>query len=98
MNNLRDRGWPNPHPVAGERFFLFPCNDSAAFANSLVVRCAGRGRMVMTQAIRKSPAAPADDQVGKAVEDPGLQTALVHHALAILSKCLARRAVADRME
>jgi len=52
----------------------------------------------MTEAIRKSRAAPPDDPVAKAVEDPNLQAALVNHALAILSRHLANRAVADRLE
>lgn len=52
----------------------------------------------MPQAVTQSAAAPPDDPVRMALEDPALKDALLNHALAILSRRMADRPATDRLE
>ena len=52
----------------------------------------------MTPVETQPVAAPPDDPVGKALEDPDLRDALVNHALAVLGRRLAGRPAADRID
>jgi RNA polymerase sigma-70 factor (ECF subfamily) len=52
----------------------------------------------MNQAVTQSAAAPPDDPVRRALDDPAVQQDLLNHALAILGRRLADRPAADRID